>query len=155
MASAMTRLFLLISGSLLLAGCAAEHRHLLKTTVAPPWIFRVTATQGDQAQCTITKDLQTYISAYAVCVTLDRSGYLNIHYRVGLTVQATQPIPQELDFGDINCLMAISQATTPVMVGSVGPVPPNGLAYTCSTMIRTNGVITGQLPGPAGSVMWP
>lgn len=135
-----------------LFSCASTHFGLKKAT--PPWVFRVTASQGDQAQCTATKDAQSYVSLYVACVTLDRSGYVNIHYRVGLTVQAAQPIPQELDFGDIHCAMAISQAATPVIVGTLN-VPPNGLAYACTTNSRVNGTVTGNIPGPMGSVTWP
>ncbi len=151
MGCAMTLLSLCI-----LSSCAAERRQLLKTSSTPPWVFRVTASQGDQAQCTATKDQQAYVSLYVACVTLDRSGYINIHYRVGLTVQATQPIPQVLDFGDINCVMAINgRDVAPVMVGDLGPVPSNGLSYSCTTNIRVNGVVTGNTQGPVGSVTWP
>ena len=117
----------------------------------PLWIFTVTAYQGDGAQCTATKDKQTYISMYVTCVTKDQSGYVSAQYRLGKPVHATQAVPGELDFGGITCKFGMSQQSTPVMLGPLGPIPPNGLYYTCSTSI-TGG---GQVPGPVGSVTWP
>jgi len=88
---------------------------------------------------------------YVTCVTKDQSGYLSVQYRLGKPVHATKPVPGTVQFGDITCQVGMSQATTPVMLGSLGPIPPNGLYYTCSTNI-TGG---GQVPGPVGSVVWP
>ena len=113
----------------------------------------VTATQGDGSACKVVKQAGASIVATLSCTSGDGKTVINSGtLRAGAS---STPQVSMLMLGDVLCLLAINPTPAAVTLGSLGTVPINGLAWSCSTNIETAGVVTGQTAPVNGSVVWP
>lgn len=119
-------------------------------------IFTATASQGDQSICTGVKNANNAVNFNVTCKNPIK-GQPSQNFKIynGSGTQPKVAIPQTLVFGDITCVFGVNQTAYPISWGSLGTVPPNSLVYSCSLNVRTNGVFTGNVPGPFGLVSWP
>lgn len=109
----------------------------------------ITASQGDGTTCTIKKLSGGKINAVLSCTSGDATvtasaGIVRVG---GATVQFFP-----FGFGDVICYIVLNPTTAAVTLGSYGPIPSNGLGWTCTTNIQPAGT---QTPIVAGSVSWP
>ena len=112
----------------------------------------VTATQGDGTACALHKVTNGQIFLSMSCTSADgKTTVSGAAFRSNST--AVQTFPWGL--GDVLCLVAANPTATAATVGSLGAVPANAVAWSCSTNIRTGGAITGQTTPTSGSVTWP
>lgn len=109
------------------------------------------AVQGDGSTCKLTKIAGPTILAVANCASGD--GKTTASPTILQATGTVQSLP--LAISDVLCLLVTNPTSAPVTVGSFGAVPTNGIAWQCTTNIRTSGAITGQTPIVAGSVVWP
>ncbi len=127
----------------------AEQLALTTNTVA----VTITATQGDGTVCTLSKSAGNAIGLTLRCVTAQAAG-------PGFTYTSTlrgsgAAIALPFGLGDVLCLVGINPTGAPVTLGSLGPIPATGAAWSCTSNIRTAGTVTGQTAPTAGSVSWP
>jgi hypothetical protein len=112
----------------------------------------VTATQGDGTVCKLTKVSVASIALLISCASSDGKITLGTA-TVRATGTSTPILP--VGQGDVVCLVVVNPTTAAVPFGSLGSVPANSVAWTCSTNIRTAGAISGQTVPVNGSVSWP
>ncbi len=124
----------------------------LSANTASTTAVTVTATQGDGASCRIAKVSSGVITAQISCVAADGKTSMN---STVLRSNGTVATPLMVDFGDVAGLVAVNPTTTAAVMGSLGSVPANGIAWQFTTNIRTAGSVTGQTALVSGSVTWP
>lgn len=114
-------------------------------------IVTVTASQGDGSSIVLAKSPGGSID-FTATLTNAQAGTSRVQPIRGNT---TAPVNYLLVAGDALCLLVANGTTAAVSMGSLGSVPANSLAWSCSTNIRTNGQVTGQTAIVNGSVSWP
>jgi len=115
-------------------------------------VLTVTASQGDGTVCTLTKSSGGSISAVLACKTPDGKTTFS-----GATLRSSSAASYGFSWGfsDVLCLIGVNPTTTAVPMGSLGTAPVNGIAWSCSTNIRSAGTIIGQTAPTSGTVAWP
>lgn len=118
--------------------------------------FQVTASEGDGSTCTATAYESPNVNMIVSCQDPVR-GLPSATYRSYTAggLQPRQANGQGFTFGDISCIFGVNPTATAVNFGPLGLIPPTSLAYSCSTIIRTAGVVTGDVAGPSGVMSWP
>ena len=111
----------------------------------------ITASLGDGTSCTISKGNTAAILASFGCVSGDALTFISPAVVIG--GGASRSIYAGL--GDVICLLGTNPTSAALTMGSLGIIPAGGLAWSCSTNIRTLDVVTGQTVPVAGSVTWP
>lgn len=112
----------------------------------------VTASQGDGTVCTLNKVANGQIYAILACSSSDGKTALT---STNLRSNSTSTYGFTWGLGDVLCLIGVNPTATASTMGSLGPVPANGIAWSCSTNIRVGGAVTGQTAPTSGSVTWP
>ncbi len=112
----------------------------------------ITAVQGDGVSCFLTKAAGGKITLSTSCSSADGKTTYNAGV---IRSNGTTTSIVALGFGDVLCLLGVNPTASASAMGSLGNVPANGVAWSCSTNIRTAGTITGQSAPVAGSVVWP
>jgi hypothetical protein len=121
------------------------------TKAAQSIALTITASQGDNTKCTITKFAGSKPYVGLKCIPGDGISQLSqANMTLGTTVQTLF-----WGYGDVACLLALNPTAAAVTIGSLGSVSAVSLAWSCSTNIDTAGVPTGQTAIVAGSVAWP
>lgn len=111
-------------------------------------VATVTATSGDGTVCRIVKIAGQKINARLFCTSRD-----------GRSITGSAPLTSTSDAtqvnvfgaGDVLCLIAVNPTANAAPMGSLGSVPANGLAWSCTT----NTSAGQQTPPVNGSVAWP
>lgn len=111
----------------------------------------ITAAQGDGTVITLTKQSGPTPHLQIRVTPGDGKSQMNqINWVVGTTLQT-----MTVGYGDALCLLAINPTAAAAVVGSLGNIPANTLAYFCTTNIDSSGVPTGQTAVVSGSIAWP
>lgn len=132
----------------------ANAQQLLLLTQTPG--ATITASQGDGTACTITKLAGSAIIFIQACTNAVATASLPPIVRASGTTAATTEI---LSAGDVMCMLLINPTTAAITMGTLGPAPANGIAWTCTTNIRSSQAsgssVTGQTTPVTGSLTWP
>lgn len=108
-------------------------------------ILTVTAAQGDGTSCVLTKASHPTILATWVCT----NGANKTSETLASSGSAVNAITRES--GDVGCIFLFNPTATAVTMGSIGPAPAGGMAWSCSTNITAG----GQTAIQNGSATWP
>lgn len=143
-----TLLMLLCTAAALVAQTVQDAHAAVKSAVltSTPAVT-ITATQGDGGSCVLTKLQGGQINLGVTCSSTDGKTVK----RTTITSQSTAAKFTDILFGDVFCLLVTNPTAAAVTMGSVGPAPPKGIAWSCTTGI-TDGGSTALV---AGAVSWP
>ena len=147
--------WIFVLGALVPAGARAQDvtavlnaLQLVKTATAA--VFSVTASQGDGTTCTANKLAGATVQLAVQCSNAGAADTLRVVRASGMAATA-----ELVSLGDVACFILLNPTTAAVTMGSLGPAPAGGAAWSCSTNIRTSGSVSGQTALVAGSVSWP
>lgn len=113
----------------------------------------IAASSGDGSICTFTKYSGSNVNLRIQCTSGDGKTTLSGTTLRSSSTAATWTVPS--GGGDVYCLFLVNPTAAAVTMGTVGPAPAAGVAWACTTNVRTAGVITGNGPIVNGSVSWP
>jgi len=128
---------------LIIVGCSGQQ------------VFQVTANQGDGTQCVGTQNSSNTNFTFA-CVLPVKGQPAETHkiYNAS-SIQPKVSVLQMVGFGDVLCAFGVNPANYAATFGQMFQnVPPNSIAYSCSTTARDAGQVVGVQPGPMGTITW-
>ena len=130
-----------------LAQDATTLLNLLNLINHPPTTFlALTASQGDGSTITLSKIPGPTIQVSVVASGMSDSVLTGQAMTNGYVLAA----------GDAACILRANTGTAAmVAAGAWPPIPVSGIAWQCSTQIRTSGSVSGQTPIVTGSISWP
>jgi hypothetical protein len=115
--------------------------------------FSLTASQGDGTACAVAKITGAALTAILRCTPGDGRASMSAEVLKAGTATAVQSFT--LAYGDTFCLLVMNPTAAAVTMGSLGSIPAVGLGWSCTTNIRTAGLITGNTAPVTGSIAWP
>lgn len=118
-------------------------------------VFQVTATQGDGTACTGTQNPTSNVNFVFTC-TAPFQGQPTGSYHIfeGGSRPVKVPTYDTVQLGDVLCMFGHNPTNFAFNFANLPAAPPYSLVYSCSSTIRTDNVVTGNVPGPSGVVTW-